>query len=111
MTVQEAFSTPIARFVTRPSGRLEDLTSTDVTPDLIMGTLLKSSAHLLKSNTIYELVLNEMTGVIELHEKGASIIGKRWGREYHELPSFLGPKMWLTEKENMQIDGVEYDDL
>jgi hypothetical protein len=99
------YNTPIARFVTRPGGQgLHYLTEFDTcTPDLIMGTLLSSGAHLLKSNCIYELVLNEMTGVLELREKGEANIGKRWGHNYYDIPSQLGNIMWLTKKEQLEV--------
>ena len=48
----KGFGTPIARFATRPgSGEIKDFDKPeiqDVTPDLIMGTLMRSAAHLLK---------------------------------------------------------------
>ena len=100
------FGIPIARFATRPGGPgLECLTEFDTcAPDLIMGTLIKDGAHLLKSNCIYELVLNELTGVLELREKGEASINKRWGLAYSEIPSQLGPRMWLTKDELHELD-------
>ena len=100
------FDTPIARFVTRPGGYgLEHLDKFDsCTPDLIMGTLMESGAHLLKSNCVYELVLNELTGVLELREKGEANIAKKWGHEYHDIPNHLGKRMWLTKDELKQLD-------
>jgi len=104
------FETPIARFVTRPGGpgmhHLKEFDS--CTPDLIMGTLMSSGAHLLKSNCVYEMVMNELTGVIELHEKGEANIGNRWGHEYHEIPSQLGNRMWLSKDEQKELE--EQDD-
>ena len=97
------FITPIARFATRPgSGKLKDFDKSeiqDMTPDLIMGTLMRSGAHLLKSDMIYELVMNEMTGIIELREVGRSIIGKKWAHEYHTIPLYHGNKVWLSRDE------------
>jgi len=75
-TAAYQFCTPIARFATRPGGYSKDGNFNDVSPDLIMGTLLRSGRHLLKSDYIYEMVMNEMTGVIELHPVGKSHIGK-----------------------------------
>lgn len=100
------FYTPIARFVTRPGGPgLECLTEFDTcTPDLIMGTLMKGGAHLLKSNCVYELVLNELTGILELREKGEANIGKKWGHEYAEIPNLLGARMWLSKEEQKELD-------
>ena len=96
------FGTPIARFATRPgSGEIKDFDKPeiqDVTPDLIMGTLMRGGAHLLKSNTIYELVMNEMTGIMEVHEVGKSTINKQWARAYHEIP-YNGHHIWLSEDE------------
>jgi hypothetical protein len=100
------FYTPVARFATRPGGPgMECLTEFDTcTPDLIMGTLMKGGAHLLKSNCIYELVLNELTGVLELIEKGEANINKRWGHEYADIPHQLGARMWLTKDELKELD-------
>ena len=105
------FLTPIARFATRPgSGELDKFESDDLiyeTPDLIMGTLMRGGAHLLKSDYIYELVLNEMTGVIELHEKGRSTIGKQWHRAYYDIAIDLGSRAWLTRDEMQELQEQE----
>ena len=101
--------TPIARFITRPgSGGLEALNEFDTcTPDLIMGTLMSSGAHLLKSNCVYELVLNELTGILELKEKGEANIGNVWGREYHDIHHVLGKKMWLSKDELSNLESMD----
>lgn len=96
----------VARFVTRPSGydmkHLKEFDS--CTPDLIMGTLMKNGAHLLKSNCVYELELNQMTGILELKEKGEANIGNHWGHEYSAIPNIVGSRMWLTKDELKQLD-------
>lgn len=106
------FETPVARFVTRPGdGTIETLSEFDTcTPDLIMGTLLSGGAHLLKSNCVYELVLNELTGVLELKEKGEANIKSRWGHAYYDIPSQLGNRMWLTKDELKQLEEENKDD-
>jgi len=97
------FKTEIARFVTRPgSGNINDFDKKEIqneVPDLIMGTFIRSGAHLLKSNTVYELALNELTGVIELQEIGESNIGKYWGHAYYDIQPQLGKMIWLTKDE------------
>jgi len=104
-------TTPIARFATRPgSGDLEDF-DTNVTPDLIMGTLIKSGAHLLKSDTIYELVMNEMTGIMEVHEVGRSTIGKEWAQEYYTIPMRRGTRVWLSRDELENLEKQEGDEV
>ena len=96
--------TPIARIATRGGGAkgMAGITDTDNTPDAFIGTLMRSEAHLLRSNYIYELVLNEITGVIELREKGQSIIGKQWGRELQDI-ILEGPRTWLTVEETEEL--------
>ena len=92
--------TTVARFITRPGGNFKDINKFNPsTPDLIMGTLMKSGAHLLKSNCVYELVMNELTEVLELREVGEANIGQKWAHEYHYIPSVMGAMMWLTKEE------------
>jgi len=97
------FYTPIARFATRPgSGEIKDFNKPEIcnaTPDLIMGTLLKNCAHILKSNTIYELVMNEMTDILELREVGKSWINEKWARKFYDITSDYGSEIWLSEDE------------
>jgi len=94
----------IARMVTRPGcGTLEGLEDVNVTPDLMMCTLMKEGADLLKSNTIYELVLNRFSGAIELKERGEANIGKKWGLCYYDIPIQHGKQIWLTKEELKQI--------
>ena len=101
------FYTPIARMATRPgSGKLKDFNKPEicnVTPDLLMCTLLKSGAHLLKSNTIYELGMNELTGIIELREVGKSWINTKWGHTYADISLIHGKTVWLSEEEYNEI--------
>jgi len=97
-------NTPIARFATRPGAgaELKDFEKDEdinASPDLIIGTLLNSGNHLLKSDYIYELSLNNITGVLELHEKGRSNIGKKWAHNYYEIQDYVGKEMWLTKEE------------
>ncbi len=103
------FNTAVARFVTRPgSGELEKYKKEEeinVTPDLIMGTLMRSGAHYLKADTVYELVMNELTGVLELHEKGRSVIGKQWARAYYDIAIEHGSHTWLTRDELEEVRG------
>jgi len=112
MTAGEYFSTPIARFATRPGGggldkfkegTPENEKLPNETPDLIMGTLMRGGAHLLKSDWVYEMVMNEMTGVIELREVGRSAIGKKWFKEYHTIPIDYGARTWLSRDELEQL--------
>jgi len=116
MTAGEYFTTPIARFATRPGGggldkfnpeKPEYKTLPNETPDLIMGTLMQSGAHLLKSDWIYELVMNELTGVIELREVGRSTIGKKWTRNYYDIPIYDGRRIWLSKEERKEIEDKE----
>jgi len=109
MLANDYFVTPIARFATRPggSGNIDKWGTPECvhqTPDLIMGTLMKSGAHLLKSDTIYEMVMNELTGVIELREKGQTSIGKWWGRAYYDIPMDMGSRCWLSKDELAELD-------
>ena len=100
-----ALCTPIARFATRPGGDSFDGNTDNISPDLIMGTLLKSGRHLLKSDYIYEMVMNNMTGVIELHPVGKSTIGKKWAHCYYDIPTNYGNTVWLSEEEYKQSKG------
>jgi hypothetical protein len=115
-TAGEYFTTPIARFATRPGGGGLDKfkpgsagyeTLPDETPDLIMGTLMKGGAHLLKSDWIYEMVQNEMTGVIELREVGRSTIGKSWTRNFYDIPLYDGNRVWLSQNERNGLEERE----
>jgi len=100
------FSQPIARLVTRPgSGDLKD---TVQMPDMMMCTLMSSARHLLNSNTVYELRMNNMTGVIELIEVGESCIGRKWGHNYYDIPIHYGKTCWLTKEELKEHSGKEY---
>ena len=94
------FFTSIARIATRPSYDVKEGLSLDnISPDLAMMSLFKSGAHLLKSDHIYELGMNELTGVIELREMGKSNIGKGWNHNFYDITTYLGNKTWLTEDE------------
>ena len=96
--------TPIARLVTRPSGKLENMTKFNPSePDLIMATLLRSGKHLLKSNCVYELVYNELSDTIELKEVGEANIGKKWGMNFYDIPIHHGNKVFLTKEEQTNL--------
>jgi len=119
MTAGKYFTTPIARFATRPGGggldkykegTPENEKLPNETPDLIMGTLMQSGAHLLKSDWIYEMVMNEMTGVIELREVGRSVIGKKWFMEYHTIPLYHGNRVWLSRDELKDLEEQEREE-
>ena len=105
------FTTPIARIATRPgSGDISDfIGEVDVTPDLIMGTLMHGGAHLLKSNYIYEMVMNELTGIIEMREVGPSIIGKKWAHAYYDIPSQFGNEIWLSQDETKELEMSKHE--
>jgi len=58
-------------------------------------------------NTIYELVMNEMTGIMELREVGKSIINKLWTRPYYDIDTYNGSRIWLSEDENEELKKQE----
>jgi len=91
----------IGRIIPRP-GSGDMAAFNEATPDLILSTLFKSGAHLLKSNFVYELRLNELTGIIEVVEVGKSVIGHKWGHNFYDIPVMYGPTVWLTEEEYKQ---------
>jgi len=107
----------IGRFITRPgAGTIAEIVDPDnhSAPDLIMGVLFKSGRDLLKGNKVYELVLNEITGILELHEIGNTNMSKWWGRNYYDIHDETGPVMWLTQDEynqHMEQQEASYMDL
>jgi len=70
-----------------------------------MATLLKSGAQLIKADFVYELGMNELTGIIELREVGKSCIGKRWAQKFYDIPVFNGKQCWLTRDELEESSG------
>ena len=93
--------TPIARAVTRPSGDLENLKKFNASPpDLMMVALLDGAKKHIKSNCVYELVYNELSGAIELIEVGEANIGNAWGHVYSEIEMHIGKaRTWFSKEE------------
>lgn len=102
-----ALCTPIARLATRPGGNSFSGCTDNISPDLIMGTLMRSGRHLLKSDYIYEMVMNNITGVIELHPVGKSTIGNEWGRAYYDIAIDGGSRVWLSQDETKELEQLE----
>ena len=105
-----ALCTPMARFATRPGGSSFSGSTDNISPDLIMGTLMRGGRHLLKSDYIYELVMNNMTGIMELHPVGKSTIGKQWGRPYYDIAIDGGSRVWLSQDETKELEKNENEE-
>lgn len=90
---------PIARFVTRPTGR--------GTSDIILGAFMKGDQGMFKPNTIYELY--ELLGTIQIREVGPSLVAEgkvsdspirvTWAQQYQDVGIQAGKYLLISQDE------------
>lgn len=90
---------PIARFVTRPTGRGNS--------DIILGAFMQGDQSIFKPNTIYELY--DVLGTINVREVGPSLVaegnvdhsplGVSWNMQYQDVGIRAGKYLLISRDE------------